>query len=165
MTSCKKEYEELIVGKWLINTEDGFADAAIFNHYIPEPIEHMDCWGFVFHDNGSGYSYEIVDEAEVVHSQVTYSIDGDNIHIIYGNGVHIKWTIEKIDKKRLELSERYDLTDSNGSLRYGFGLWNFDRKEYVAPVFPADTIVATDTIATVDTLAGQDTATTKNIGS
>lgn len=157
MTACKKDYEELIVGKWQIVSEDGFTKETVFNHYIPEPIEHMDNWGFVFHNNGSGYSYELVGGAELERSQVTYTIDGSDIYIMYANGVRIRWTMEDIGKKSLKLSERYELNASNGDRRYGFGLWEFARKEYVAPVIP------TDIADLVDSLAGQDTVTAKNI--
>lgn len=152
MTACKKDYEELIVGKWQIANEESYPHDIIFNHYIPEPIENMDSWGFVFHANGSGLSYEIVGGAEVERSQLTYTLDGDDIYIIYSNGVRIRWTIEKIGDKRLKLSSRYELNASNGDRRYGYGYWNFERKEYVAPVFPTDTIVPTDTIPGTDTL-------------
>ena len=146
MTACKKDYEELIVGKWQIVSEDGFTKETVFNHYIPEPIEHMDNWGFVFHNNGSGYSYELVGGAELERSQVTYTIDGSDIYIMYANGVRIRWTMEDIGKKSLKLSERYELNASNGDRRYGFGLWEFARKEYVAPVFPTEITVPTDTV-------------------
>ncbi|MBO4589171.1 MAG: lipocalin family protein [Bacteroidales bacterium] len=152
MTACKKDYEELIVGKWQIANEESYPHDIIFNHYIPEPIENMDSWGFVFHANGSGLSYEIVGGAEVERSQLTYTLDGDDIYIMYTNGVRIRWTIEKIGDKRLKLSSRYELNASNGDRRYGYGYWNFERKEYVAPVFPTDTIVPTDTIPGTDTL-------------
>lgn len=157
LTACKKDYEELIVGRWQIMTEDGFTTETIFNHYIPEPIEHMDSWGFVFHNNGSGYSFEVVEGTELERSQVTYTIEGSDIHILYSNGVRIRWTMKDIGKKSLTLSERYELNASNGDRRYGFGLWEFERKEYVAPVFPTDTIVP------IDTIAGQDTVTTKKL--
>ena len=152
MTACKKDYEELIVGKWQIANEESYPHDIIFNHYIPEPIENMDSWGFVFRANGSGLSYEIVGGAEVERSQLTYTLDGDDIYIMYTNGVRIRWTIEKIGDKRLKLSSRYELNASNGDRRYGYGYWNFERKEYVAPVFPTDTIVPTDTIPGTDTL-------------
>lgn len=152
MTACKKDYEELIVGKWQIANEESYPHDIIFNHYIPEPIENMDSWGFVFHAGGSAFSYEIVGGTEVERSQLTYTLDGDDIYILYSNGVRIRWTIEKIGDKRLKLSSRYELNDSNGDRRYGYGYWNFERKEYVAPVIPTDTIVPTDTIPGTDTL-------------
>lgn len=157
LTACKKDYEELIVGRWQIDAEDGFTEETIFNDYIPEPIEHMDNWGFVFHSKGIGYSYEVVEGVELVRSQLTYTIDGSDIHIIYGNGVRIRWTMEDIGKKSLKLSERYELYASNGDRRYGFGRWKFRRMEYVAPVLPSDVIDL------VDSLAEQKTVTTKKL--
>ena len=155
MSSCKKENEELIVGKWQIANEESYPHDIIFNHYIPDPIENMDAWGFVFHGNGSGLSYEIVGGSEVERSQLTYTLDGDDIYIIYSNGVRIRWTIEKIGNKKLKLSSRYELGASNGDRRYGYGYWNFERKEYVAPVIPPEITVPTDTIPDVDTLTSQ----------
>ena len=152
MTSCNKDKEELIVGKWQIANEESYPHDIIFNHYIPEPIENMDSWGFVFHAGGSAFSYEIVGGTEVERSQLTYTIDGDDIYIMYSNGVRIRWTIEKIGDKKLKLSARYELNASNGDRRYGYGYWNFERKEYVAPVMPPDIVVPTDTIPDGDTV-------------
>ena len=158
VVSCNKDKEELIVGKWQISTEDGVTNETAFNHYIPAPIEYMDNWGFVFHAGGSGFSYEVENGSESEREQLTYTIDGDDMYILYSNGVRIRWTVEKVGKKKLVLSERYELTDGNGDRRFGFGRWNFVRKEYTTPAFPTDTIVPVDTVPSLDTVAVPDTA-------
>lgn len=156
MTACKKDYEELIVGKWLIESDDGFTAETNFNRYIPDPIAHMDSWGFVFRSDGSGYSYETVNGSDIERSQVTYTIEGNDIHIIYANGVRIRWTVEKINKRKLGLSERYEITTSDGGVRYGYGYWCFERMEYTEYVAPTNPVVPP-----VDTVAEEDTVTSK----
>ena len=157
--SCKKDKEELIVGKWQISTEDGYTKETVFNHYIPEPVVNMQSWGFVFHADGNGLLYETVDGSELERNPLTYTIDGDDIYLLYSNGVRIRWTIEKIGDKSLSLSSRYELTNTGGDRRYGYGSWKFDRMEYTAPVPTVDTVAPADTIPVSDSLAGQDTTT------
>lgn len=79
--SCKKENEELIVGKWKITSIETFEED---NTTLIE-VNNNNNWGYVFEENNTGYSYTIVDGTETITSSITYSINNDTLLLYWEN--------------------------------------------------------------------------------
>lgn len=129
--SCSKDNEENIVGKWRIQSTEGLWGVTISDGSsdIPEDtIVYEDNWGWLFNEDGTGYSYEITNGAENVLTNLTYYVDGDSLHITYSNHYRIDWGIDKLTNRKLRLSMRTEVTDVDGNfVRYSYSYLNFKR--------------------------------------
>lgn len=123
--SCSKDNEELIVGKWRIQSTEGTGQTINdgSGNVPDDTIIYEDNWGYVFNADGTGYSYEISNGTENVISNWTYSVSGDSL--LFG---WYGWGIEKLTNKALRLSMRSEITDIDGNfLRYVYSYLNFKR--------------------------------------
>lgn len=123
--SCGKDNEELIVGKWRIQSTEGAGQTINdgSGNVPDDTIIYEDNWGYVFNADGTGYSYEISNGTESIISNWTYSVSGDSLLFSwYG------WGIEKLTNKKLRLSMRTEMTDVDGNfMRYSYSYLNFKR--------------------------------------
>ena len=136
MASCSKDYDELIVGKWRITSYEGALaygddvdDGSENNNYSSGQIEYVDSWGWVFNADGTGHSYEIVEGRERELVQLSYTITDDSLCIRYNNGCRFDWAIETLNRQKLRVSKRFEITDYEGNfLRYEYGCANYKRQ-------------------------------------
>lgn len=125
MASCSKDNDELIVGKWRIQSLEGLAAINDGSGDVQtDKIVYVDHWGWVFNADGTGYAYQIVDDRENVTGQFNYSIDDETLHMNY-----VDYHIEKLNRNKLRLSDKVSITDADGNfLRYEYVYRNFKRQ-------------------------------------
>lgn len=129
MASCSKDNDELIVGKWRIQSMEGLAASGQTisdgsGDVQTEEIVYVDSWGWVFNADGTGYSYEIKNGQENEMGQFTYTIDDEMLHMPYAD-----FHIEKLNRHKLRVYDKIEMTDADGNfLRYEFVYWNFKRQ-------------------------------------
>ena len=128
--SCSKDYDELIVGKWRIQSTQGMSQT-IDDGSSDQPagqIEYVDYWGWVFESDGNGYAYEISNGSETTTGIFSYYINGKELHI-NSNGGQFGWNIEKLNSRKLSLGNRIYMTDVEGNfIRYDYCYLNFKRE-------------------------------------
>ncbi len=131
MTSCSKDNDELIVGKWQITSMEGDA-----NYMNGEDVSHTSSTGSVtvetnnlymeFYSDGTGYKYQVSTNDTTVFS---YSISSGSLRIERSDGGHELYNIEKLNKKKLRLSSKLDITDYEGTyIRTEYIYFNFKRQ-------------------------------------
>ena len=131
MASCSKDNDELIVGKWQIISMEG--DASLING---EDVSHTSSEGSVtvetnslymeFYSNGTGYKYLVNINDTTMFS---YSINSGSLRIERSDGGHELYNIEKLNKKKLRLSSKLDITDYEGTyIRTEYIYFNFKRQ-------------------------------------
>ena len=130
LASCTKDYDELIVGKWRIQSTEGLGQTISdgSSDQSSDQIEYVDYWGWVFNSDGTGYAYEISDGSENVTGQLSYIIDKDKLHMTTTTGGQIDWTIETLNKRKLRLADKLYVTDIEGNyVQYDYVYLNFKR--------------------------------------
>ena len=128
MASCSKDNDELIVGKWRIQSLEGITTGQTISDgsddVQTDEIVYVDSWGWVFNADGTGYSYEIRDGQEHEMGQFTYTIDEETLHMPY-----VDFRIEKLNSRKLRVRDEIEITDVDGNfLRYEYGYLNFKRQ-------------------------------------
>lgn len=129
MASCCKDNDELIVGKWRIQSMEGIAASGqtisdVSGDVQTEEIVYVDSWGWVFNADGTGYSYEIKNGQENEMGQFTYTIDEETLHMPFGN-----FHIEKLNSRKLRLCDTVNIYDVEVTfIRYEYGYLNFKRR-------------------------------------
>ena len=128
MASCSKDNEELIVGKWRIQSLEGITTGQTISDgsddVQTDEIVYVDSWGWVFNADGTGYSYEIRDGQESETGQFTYTIDDEMLHMPFAD-----FHIEKLNRHKLRVYDKIEMTDADGNfLRYEYGYLNFKRQ-------------------------------------
>lgn len=119
--SCSKDYGELIVGKWIMQSIE---DTSILDTVI-----HDEDWGWVFNTDGTGYSYDISNGTEQTITELTYSVIEDSLHIKYSSNYKLDFYIEQITNRKLRLSNRVEKTDIAGNpTGYGYSYWYLKKK-------------------------------------
>ena len=131
MASCSKDNDELIVGKWQMTSREGCMTHGTNNevgsgniNHSTNQIEYVNNLGWVFNAGGTGYSYEIIDGRENEMGQFKYTITNDSLNIF-----DIGWGLETLNRRKLRLSMRIEITDEDGNfLKYEYGYLNFKRQ-------------------------------------
>ena len=111
--SCKKENEELIVGKWKITSIETFEED---NTTLIE-VNNNNNWGYVFEENNTGYSYTIVDGTETITSSITYSINNDTLLLDWENlnKEAMALNIKTLDNENLKIYTKTQVADIYGN--------------------------------------------------
>ena len=130
--SCSKDNEELIVGKWRIHSTEGYAVEQtvgdVGDAFPEDTVIYEDHWGWLFNADGTGYSYEITNGTEKVMTDLTYSVDGDSLHIAYSNCLRLDLGIDKLTSRKLRLAWRAMISDIDGNaMGYVSFYWNLKK--------------------------------------
>ena len=124
--SCKKENEELIVGKWKITSIETFEED---NTTLIE-VNNNNNWGYVFEENNTGYSYTIVDGTETITSSITYSINNDTL-LLYWENLNkeaMALNIKTLDNENLKIYTKTQVADIYGNfIKHTYSHFNLIR--------------------------------------
>ncbi|MBR4300778.1 MAG: hypothetical protein IKT84_02530 [Bacteroidales bacterium] len=124
--SCKKENDELIVGKWKITSIETFEED---NTTLIE-VNNNNNWGYVFEENNTGYSYTIVDGTETITSSMTYSINNDTLFLYWEilNKEAMVLNIKTLDNETLKIYTKTQVADINGNfIKHTYSHFNLIR--------------------------------------
>ena len=124
--SCKKENEELIVGKWKITSIETFEED---NTTLIE-VNNNNNWGYVFEENNTGYSYTIVDDTETITSSMTYSVNKDTL-LLYWENLNkeaMALNIKTLDNENLKIYTKTQVADIYGNfIKHTYSHFNLIR--------------------------------------
>ena len=124
--SCKKENEELIVGKWKITSIETFEED---NTTLIE-VNNNNNWGYVFEENNTGYSYTIVDGTETITSSMTYSVNKDTLFLYWENinKEPMVLNIKTLDNENLKIYTKTQVADIYGNfIKHTYSHFNLIR--------------------------------------
>lgn len=124
--SCKKENDELIVGKWKITSIETFEED---NTTLIE-VNNNNNWGYVFEENNTGYSYTIVDGTETITSSMTYSINNDTLFLYWEilNKEAMVLNIKTLDNETLKIYTKTQVADIYGNfIKHTYSHFNLIR--------------------------------------
>ena len=126
IVSCKKENDELIVGKWKITSIETFEKD---NTTLIE-VNNNNNWGYVFEENNIGYSYTIVDGTETITSSMTYSINNDTLFLYWEilNKEAMVLNIKTLNNETLKIYAKTQVADINGNfIKHTYSHFNLIR--------------------------------------